>query len=827
MAQDHFSHFVEGRVHALRCPIPSHPGDRSGRSLKVRKTGDTWMLKCWSGGCSYAKIAAALGITIRPVDARSNSLAPFLVASYDHPDGEPRKVYRKDWPRDFPNAPSCPWRACSTPTLNPHKHVWGKGSPTGTELELWGEDHELNVLVLVEGEKAAAALAAAGVNDHGFTPASWRGGTGSVGKVSFARVKGRRVVLWPDNDKVGRSSMDTAADRCAQADAEVLQLVEVDALGLDEGGDAADIEASERLSVLTDHVVVFVPSAPAPSTPPAAGPAKVPDWLAPHYSRLLEDSYDVQNPAADAERYLRQHGPHTLIVRDVGGQRDGESYVLGLDKLTGLWGGTAAIERAILEQAELAFETVKAGIGPGGQFPRRTLSYLGKVSRSREAWRSAMDTIPAVDGVRGPFEVVSLPESEIDKPGRYLGCANGVVDLTTRKLLPPDQGKLKGVTRSTPVVYREGARHEYVDKLFSHLDGETTEYLKSILGQGLFGQPDGLTLVLTGPTRAGKTTLMEAMRAAAGPSYYGTASVDVTGRGGRYSGGSHTEDRRAIYTMRYCGIVEAEGARVDPGRFKSMTGGDTAPFRGIGQSQTSLRPTALIIWAANSMPKLGMDDPAVQERVRIVDYPQLPPGQRDPAVKQAFSAGESGPAEAMLAMLVDYASRNPPGSAHKLPASMRDALEREVREAQNQLAVWINTVMVEGYAHDAVTVNELWELWCQRCGGASTSGQGQEIGGVKRRSFPGEVRQWFRAVGLPPVKPVRVATGVTRGWRRVRLAGDQAARLGKLEAPPTRYCDAELHDGAPCGQELSGGEACPVADTHAAKPTDPPADGGS
>ena len=61
-----------------------------------------------------------------------------------------------------------------------------------------------------------------------------------------------------------------------------------------------------------------------------------------------------------------------------------------------------------------------------------------------------------------------------------------------------------------------------------------------------------------------------------GPLHYGTAVADVASRGGRYSGGSHTKDRRAIYTMRYCGIVEAENATADTGKLKAMTGGTRA-----------------------------------------------------------------------------------------------------------------------------------------------------------------------------------------------------------------------------------------------------------
>ena len=778
---------ADGRTHAIQCPAANHPGDRSSLSCKVRKVSDDrWMLKCWSGGCAYTEIAAGLGIELRSADTRANSKVRHLVAVYEHPDGKPREVYRKDWPRDFPNFPSCPYSKCSTPTKNPHKHVWGKGSPTGTLLLLWGTDDSKNALVLVEGEKAAASLASADVNEKGFTPVSWRGGTGSVRKVDFGRVIGRRVIVWADNNEVGRKAMDEAAGRCVALGISALHMVDVDKLELPDGGDAADLDAAARLSALEEARAYVVPLAMLPAQPAAQATAPVPKWLKPDYAKLLDDEYDVQNPDSDAARYLRQHGPNTLIVRDIGGQRGGPASVMGLDTETGLWTGTQYVDSAIMRQAQDAHSAVKDGIQPGGVFPRKALTYLGRVVRSSSHRSEAMRSMPTVVyAAMEPFDVVEIPEADMDKVGRYLGAANGVVDLSTARLLPPSEGKLCGVSRSTTVAYRPRARHPYVDSLFKYLDSESADFLKMVLGQGLYGRPDDVTLVLTGPTRGGKTTLMEAIKAAVGPSYYGTAAVDVAGRGGRYSGGSHTEDKRALYTMRYCGIVESESARVDSGKFKSMTGGDTAPFRGIGQAQVSLRPTALIIWSANSMPALGMDDPVVQERVRIVDYPQIPTGDRNPAIKKAFVEGDQAPSEAMLALLVEHAVRCPPGTELQQPEKMLGSWEREIRLAQNKLAVWTNTVMdPTSQPDDKVAVNELWELWAAQFGEEVTGSLEQAVGDVTRRKFPSEVRRWYRKVGLPPQRKLRIDGQVRSGWARMRLSETPYTQEMDLDAQP-------------------------------------------
>ena len=78
------------------------------------------------------------------------------------------------------------------------KHIFGKGSPVGTKIKLWGEDKpQLSELVFIEGEKAARALLAYGANDHDLTPVSWRGGAANADKAVYTAAAGRRCVMWP------------------------------------------------------------------------------------------------------------------------------------------------------------------------------------------------------------------------------------------------------------------------------------------------------------------------------------------------------------------------------------------------------------------------------------------------------------------------------------------------------------------------------------------------------------------------------------------------------------------------------------------------------
>ncbi len=67
-----------------------------------------------------------------------------------------------------------------------------------------GQDEEKPVLI-VEGEKCAAAGREI-LKD--FVVVSWLGGSGAVDHVDWKPLFGRKVYLWPDNDKQGRKAMN-------------------------------------------------------------------------------------------------------------------------------------------------------------------------------------------------------------------------------------------------------------------------------------------------------------------------------------------------------------------------------------------------------------------------------------------------------------------------------------------------------------------------------------------------------------------------------------------------------------------------------------------
>lgn len=82
-------------------------------------------------------------------------------------------------------------------------------------------------VVLVEGEKCADAL-----NEIGILSVTAFGGCNGVGKTDFSPLRGRDVIIWPDNDEPGAKYGDAVAYSLAKAGAKSIAVVPLDPVTL-------------------------------------------------------------------------------------------------------------------------------------------------------------------------------------------------------------------------------------------------------------------------------------------------------------------------------------------------------------------------------------------------------------------------------------------------------------------------------------------------------------------------------------------------------------------------------------------------------------------
>jgi hypothetical protein len=111
------------------------------------------------------------------------------------------------------------------------------------------------LLVLVEGPKAADALRRQGI----AVVATITGAAGTPSREVLEVLRGRPVVLWADNDSVGRAHMRRLGERLLDIAAELWW---IDTAGrLPPGGDAADVPPSDLENFL-DLAQPFVATHP-------------------------------------------------------------------------------------------------------------------------------------------------------------------------------------------------------------------------------------------------------------------------------------------------------------------------------------------------------------------------------------------------------------------------------------------------------------------------------------------------------------------------------------------------------------------------------------
>ena len=229
---------------SARCP--AHDDKRQSLSISQGKDGQV-LLKCHAG-CTVESITSALGIEVKDLFQHQEQ-RPHVVATYTYPTGAQKLRYSD---KHFS------WR-----------HPDGKG---GWEYNRKGVPHSLyvagdlsGVVCACEGEKDADNLHKLGYDavsgEDGAGPGKWR-------KEYTEQLKGRPVVIFQDNDQVGKEY----AQETAVALSKVCPLVKVLDLAriwssIPEHGDVSDLiaqfgpeKAVEMITALIDQTPQWTPA---------------------------------------------------------------------------------------------------------------------------------------------------------------------------------------------------------------------------------------------------------------------------------------------------------------------------------------------------------------------------------------------------------------------------------------------------------------------------------------------------------------------------------------------------------------------------------------
>ena len=419
-----------------------------------------------------------------------------------------------------------------------------------------------------------------------------------------------------------------------------------------------------------------------------------------------------------------------------------------------------------------------------------------------ESWREAGD--PRLE------DVDHCELEELDLVGRYLGCANGVADLRTGRLLPPAEARRYRVTRTTKVMYDPSAQHPLVDRLTSHLADDLSGYIWRLLGRTMWAQPIKNFVLIMGPWHSGKSTIAMSVKHALGEEAAGAKSdilppVRKDGRDGPTPAKADLAVRRFLYAL------EAETWQLDTAALKAASGEkDTVTYEVKYGPVVTKKLRATLWFFGNDAPGIDWTDIALANRAIPILY------QAPATPQRTWDVEADDYKRAMLAKLVQCAMENPPERddelEHGAPMVVQQERQRRIDTALGVFGVWLRDTFIRD-DHGKVAHRDLWQRWADHIG---KDAEDKTIGGQQSRAVGTQVR---KAYGIAPTR-FWLAGETAYGWQGIRLATD--ADL---------VCFAPLSGGTTCGQPLNAAGQCDVADTHAdggdsgSAPTEPTAPG--
>jgi P4 family phage/plasmid primase-like protien len=304
---------------------------------------------------------------------------------------------------------------------------------------------------------------------------------------------------------------------------------------------------------------------------------------------------------------------------------------------------------------------------------------------------------------------------ELDRHLNLLGVSNGVVDLTTGELLPPDR-KYR-VTVLTNVEYNRNAKAPLFEQTVSDVffgDEEMIGFFQRLIGYSLLGKPtENIIAIPYGLGANGKSTVLGAIRDVLGK-HARTASADTfltTSSGGR-SAGAAREDVLRLRGARFVYVSEPdEGSELKEGLIKSMTGGEPIPARGLYAKTTiEVQPTWVIFMPTNHKPIIKGDDYAIWRRIMLIPFTR--DFDHDLVIKKDKQRSEKLIAEAkgILAWCVKGALEYQQKGLCP-PASVTEAVD-EYRSDMDLLRDWMDECCEIGAGY-VETTSRLWASWEQ------------------------------------------------------------------------------------------------------------------
>lgn len=733
--------------------------DETNPSASWNRKKESWhCMKCGAGG-STRDLAQRLGIA---VEERKPGRRPSeIAAEYSYTDEEGRLLYQcvrmvpKSFKQRRPDGAGG-W-------------VWNLEGVNRVLYRLPELLASTGAVYVVEGEKDADRL-----RERGLTATTNVGGAGKWRPQYSEVLRGRHVVVLPDNDDAGDKHGAVVAQSLQgfASSVKVLRLTGLDKKGdvsdwLNEGGTVAELEAL---------------AAAAPEWAPQGEPT-----TAAHYP---------ETDAGNAELFAFLHGDRVRYDH-------GRARWLIWDRHRWAPDATGELVRLAIDTARTRMKAASDLYGEA-----RDRAYKWAVGSESAAKIEAMLKL-----TRALPPIADRGEGWDSNP-LLLGCENGVVNLATGELRPGRRDDR--VTRSTKLDFDRNATcprwEQFMEEVFP--DAKVREYVRRAFGYSLTGVTrEHVWFLCYGSGANGKSTFLDVARWVAGE--YGHNMAFSTIEKDKQS--SIPADMAALAGMRAVTVSETEEySRVNEARLKGLTGEDPITARELYKPQFTFQPELKLWLAVNHKPRTQDNSDGFWRRVRMVPFTEaFPPERRDDDLRTKLKAELPG----ILAWAVRAATDWHRGGLGPVPPAIAVATV-EYREESDPLAPFISEccAVTDEAATGAADLYKAYKEWGESEGmgprdlmTATTFGRR-----VAERFTRGTIggRRQYRGIGLlsagwtPQPSPKVIVAESSEGLREqsssVPLARAREFSGNASQPSPPSPCECEALHGDPeaCADEI-------------------------
>lgn len=443
---------------------------------------------------------------------------------------------------------------------------------------------ETTYIYFVEGEKCAKRLQKYfnDTNQNDKIALTWLGGTSSVSKSDYSDIKGYKVYLWPDNDKVGHKAMDKLCSIIAQENE--VQFVDTSVF-VNNGYDCYDFLKDgyglKDLNFISKKIDIKKNE-------------KTVEIKLNHHLTDLGNARRLIDNNKDNIKYCNK--VDWFYFNSEIWKQDEQSYILKLATET-----AEKITEEITENSD-----------------QDEIEMILKHSRSSQQ----LSKLKAMIEVAKSIENVTIQPTKFDQDNFLFCVKNGILDLKENKLI--EFNKEQYISKQSLVKYDKNAKCDnwikFLNKIFDN-NQEIINYLKRAVGYSLTGSTEEqIMLLLWGSGSNGKSVFCETLKLLHGD-YAVSTNIDMLLIDSKGKADTSTNSLARLKGQRLVlGSEIPQNAKFNESRIKEITGQDTISARFLFKEFFDFIPNFKLFIRSNYRPEITGEDLGIWRRIHCVPF---------------------------------------------------------------------------------------------------------------------------------------------------------------------------------------------------------------